>query len=277
MAAAIADIVQLQQPPPLRWPVGEDCVRMLRDRGRLTDEDWERVMRSQGWGFAAGDVVDATGAPVGERGWLSPPPPDPLFAEPRLARIYDVLEADRADLDAYVALADELGARRCSTSGCGTGTFACRLRLLDSTSSASIRPPRRSTSPGPSRVPTMSTGCSATPAPCRSLQVDLATMTGNVAMVFTADDDWAATLEAIRTSCGPVGRFVFETRVPERQAWLEWTPTDTFERVDVPGVGPVANWVEVLDVRLPFVTFRQSYEFESDGARADVGLHAAVP
>jgi NAD(P)-dependent dehydrogenase (short-subunit alcohol dehydrogenase family) len=58
VAAAIADIVQLQQAPPLRWPVGEDCVRMLRDRARLGDEEWERLMRSQGWGLAAGDVED---------------------------------------------------------------------------------------------------------------------------------------------------------------------------------------------------------------------------
>jgi hypothetical protein len=60
VAAAIADIVQLQQPPPLRWPVGEDCVRMLRDRARLTDEEWERTMRAQGWGLAADDLADAS-------------------------------------------------------------------------------------------------------------------------------------------------------------------------------------------------------------------------
>jgi hypothetical protein len=34
---------------------------MLRDRARLTDEDWERLMRGHGWGFAPGDVVDAGG------------------------------------------------------------------------------------------------------------------------------------------------------------------------------------------------------------------------
>ena len=56
VAAAIADIIQLQQQPPLRWPVGEDCVRMLRERARHPDEDWERLMRGQGWGLAAGDV-----------------------------------------------------------------------------------------------------------------------------------------------------------------------------------------------------------------------------
>ena len=54
--------MQLQQPPPLRWPVGEDCVRMLRDRARLTDDEWERLMRSQGWGLAPGDVGDADDA-----------------------------------------------------------------------------------------------------------------------------------------------------------------------------------------------------------------------
>ncbi len=98
------------------------------------------------------------------------------------------------------------------------------------------------------------------------LQVDVATMTGNVAMVFTADDDWALTVAAIHARLRPRGRFVFETRVPDRRAWLEWTPTDTFERIDVPGIGGVAHWVEVLEVSLPFVTFRQSYEFESDSA-----------
>lgn len=56
VAAAIADIVQLQQPPPLRWPVGEDCVRMLRDRARMTDDEWEQHMRAQGWGLRPEDM-----------------------------------------------------------------------------------------------------------------------------------------------------------------------------------------------------------------------------
>ena len=35
---------------------------MLRDRGRLTDQEWECLMRGQGWGLAAGDVDDDTEA-----------------------------------------------------------------------------------------------------------------------------------------------------------------------------------------------------------------------
>ena len=46
-------------------------------------------------------------------------------------------------------------------------------------------------------------------------------MTGNVAMVFTTDEQWGATVVAVHAAVRPGGRFVFETRIPERQAWLE--------------------------------------------------------
>jgi NAD(P)-dependent dehydrogenase (short-subunit alcohol dehydrogenase family) len=58
VAAAIGDIIELPQPVPLRWPVGEDCVRMVHDRARMTDEEWESLMRGEGWGFPPGDVQD---------------------------------------------------------------------------------------------------------------------------------------------------------------------------------------------------------------------------
>ena len=50
---------------------------------------------------------------------------DPVFEDPRLAEVYDPLDPDRSDLDAYVAMVDEFG----------TGTLACLLarRGLDVT------------------------------------------------------------------------------------------------------------------------------------------------
>jgi SAM-dependent methyltransferase len=52
---------------------------------------------------------------------------DALFAEPRLAELYDPLDPDRSDLDAYAAMAREFGAVTVVDIGCGTGTFACLL------------------------------------------------------------------------------------------------------------------------------------------------------
>ncbi len=56
VAAAIADIIQLQQPLPLRWQIGDDCLQMIDERSRVNDAQWERQMRARGWGFTAADV-----------------------------------------------------------------------------------------------------------------------------------------------------------------------------------------------------------------------------
>ena len=53
--------------------------------------------------------------------------PDRIFDEPRLAEVYDAFESERDDLDVYLAIARERGARSVVDIGCGTGTFACLL------------------------------------------------------------------------------------------------------------------------------------------------------
>lgn len=53
--------------------------------------------------------------------------PDSAFADPRQAVLYDVLDDDRSDLDVYVAIAAELGARHVVDIGCGTGSLTVRL------------------------------------------------------------------------------------------------------------------------------------------------------
>ena len=52
---------------------------------------------------------------------------DNAFADPRVAALYDPLDADRSDLDAYAAIVAEFGAASVLDLGCGTGTLA---RLL---------------------------------------------------------------------------------------------------------------------------------------------------
>lgn len=192
--------------------------------------------------------------------------PDQKFANPRLAEIYDALDPDRGDLDHYVALARELGARSVLDVGCGTGTFACMLALagFETTgvdpAEASLAVARRK--PGADRVRWHLGSATALPP----AQVDLVAMTGNVAQVFLEDRDWMAALAAVRDVLQPSGRLVFEVRDPTRRAWEDWNPESSLSSVDVPGVGQVESWVESTDVSLPFVSFRWTYRFERDGA-----------
>jgi SAM-dependent methyltransferase len=190
---------------------------------------------------------------------------DAAFADPRLAALYDALEGHRADLELYLSLAEEVGARAVLDVGCGTGTLACLLagrgvRVVGLDPAAASLDVARA-KPGAAGVRWLHGDAASLPP----LQVDLVTMTGNVAQVFLPDEEWAATLRAVRRALRPGGRLVFESRRPERQAWRDWTPERSSTRADVPGVGPVETWVQVTDVRDGLVSFRSTFRFERDG------------
>jgi SAM-dependent methyltransferase len=216
---------------------------------------------------------------------------DDIFDDPRLAAMYDPLDPDRSDLDVYVAIADELGARRVLDVGCGTGTFALMLagRGLEVTgvdpAKASLDVARAK--PGAERVSWIHGDASALPA----LEVDLATMTGNAAQAIVDKHMWDGTLRGVFETLRPGGHFVFETRDPAYEAWREWTRDASHEISEIEGVGPVENWAELTAVELPLVTFRWTFVFpngdvltsdstlrfrERDEVHADLTMHGYV-
>jgi SAM-dependent methyltransferase len=191
---------------------------------------------------------------------------DAAFADPRLAEIYDPLDPDRSDLDVYAAMAQEFGARSVLDVGCGTGTLACLLAarglevIAVDPAAASLDVARRK--PGAGGVRWLHAEATALPA----LQVDLVTMTGNVAQVFITDEQWAAALRAARAAMRPGGRLVFESRDPAKKAWLEWNRGQTYRRVVIPGTGPVETWIDLAGVEGSLVRFRTTFVFGRDGA-----------
>jgi SAM-dependent methyltransferase len=191
---------------------------------------------------------------------------DAIFSERRLAEIYDPLDPDRSDLDHYVAIAAELSARSVLDIGCGTGTFACLLagRGFDvvgvDPAAASLGVARAKA--GADRVRWLHGDATTLPP----LQVDLATMTANVAQVFLTDEDWAATLTGSHDAIRPGGHLVFETRDPARKAWLDWNHDATYTRTEIPGVGEVERWCDVTDISGDYLSFRHTFVFAVDQA-----------
>jgi SAM-dependent methyltransferase len=192
--------------------------------------------------------------------------PDAIFAHPRLASVYDAFDGPRDDLAAYVAIAGELGADRVLDVGCGTGCLAILLAGTGRTvvgvdpAAASLEVARSKHASG------AVTWIQGDAAEIPEVGADLALMTGNVAQVFLADEDWARTLRAMGAALRPGGYLAFETRRPGRRAWEEWAAEAGPVSLDVPGCGPVERRLEVTVVDLPLVSFRYTYTFLADGA-----------
>lgn len=193
---------------------------------------------------------------------------DALFGHPRLAAIYDALDSDRSDLDAYLAMAEEFGVGSALDIGCGTGVFALLLAERG-VYVTGIDPARASVDvargkPGGEKVRWLDGDAGDLPP----LQVDLVTMTGNAAQAISEPQAWRTTLRGAYAALRPGGRLVFETRDPARRVWEEWarwTRESTYRVTDVPGVDRVETWSELTDVSLPLVSFRGTYVFAADG------------
>ncbi len=192
--------------------------------------------------------------------------PDAIFAEPKLAEIYDLLDSpDRPDLTPYLAIADEFNAHSVIDLGCGTGVFACRLAALGK-EVVGIDPAAASLNVAKHKAyADRVRWINGTAAQLEGLHANLITMTGNVAQVFVTDEEWMAALRACRAALSAGGRLVFEVRDPAKEAWKGWNREQSYQAIEAPGIGMVESWVELVHVQLPLVSFRYIFVFRKDG------------
>jgi ubiquinone/menaquinone biosynthesis C-methylase UbiE len=199
-----------------------------------------------------------------------------------LIDLYDPLDPDRTDLEAYLAMVEEFSASSVVDLGCGTGVFAMLLAErgvevvgVDPSLESLIvaqrdhQPDRVISIYGFERsVPLLAdrvTWIHGIASDLPELQVDLVTCTGNaMQQAFVDDQEWQQTLTAVHRVLKPGGRFVFETRDPAVRAWRAWTPERSRGRTEVPGYGAITHWNEVTEItESPLtVTFRGTLVFE---------------
>jgi ubiquinone/menaquinone biosynthesis C-methylase UbiE len=190
---------------------------------------------------------------------------DPLieFADPRLAAVYDTLNAydEGTQPDFYLALAAEIGARSIVDLGCGTGLVTCALANAGfemvgaDPAPALLAQARRRDGSHSARWINGGAAEIGTPG------ADLAIMTGHVAQFFLTDESWQDALHFLFEALRPGGRLAFESRNPAAREWESWTADHVWRGVD-PAVGSIVSWSEVADVRDGIVSYSIHHVFE---------------
>jgi SAM-dependent methyltransferase len=189
---------------------------------------------------------------------------DDIFEHPRSVSIYDALDPDRSDLD--VVRRHRWCARRTPRSGRGLRNRHVRA------ASGGPRPRGEGVDPaggsldvarakpGANRVHWIHSDATTLP----QMQVDLVTMTANVAQAVVDPQGWEGTLLGAYDVLRPGGHFVFETRDPEERAWQEWNRAESYSITEIQGVGAVESWVDMVEVSGPLVRLRWTWVFDSD-------------
>jgi SAM-dependent methyltransferase len=184
--------------------------------------------------------------------------PDQLYHDAELVDFYDLENEGGADFEYCVALAKEAGS--VLDLGCGTGLLAAALaegRQIVGVDPAAAMLDVARKRPGGATVKWIE-------ADARSVRLgrafDLVVLTGHAFQVFLTDKDRQSVLETIALHLSPNGRFIFDTRNPARQEWLEWTPAQSQRMLEHPRHGDVRAWNDVRRDSAEGFTYWTFYE-----------------
>jgi SAM-dependent methyltransferase len=157
---------------------------------------------------------------------------DRLFAEPSLARLYDLFcpWEERGDFRFY--LPRVMAAGSVLDVGCGTGALLYRARQDGHAGRLCGLDPAGAMLDLARRRPDIEWILGDLSSVSFDREFDLIVMTGHAFQVLTSDEQLRAALAAIRSALSERGRFAFETRNPLARGWEQWIPENAVEVVD---------------------------------------------
>jgi len=158
---------------------------------------------------------------------------DRLFSDARLAALYDMFCAGRADFGFYLPLV--MSSKSVLDVGCGTGALLHAARDAGHAGRLCGLDPANGMLEQAQKRPDIEWVLGDLASVRWKREFELVVMTGHAFQVFVDDKELEASLAAIRSALTDDGCFVFETRNPLVRGWEAWTPDNAVEIVDVTG------------------------------------------
>jgi ubiquinone/menaquinone biosynthesis C-methylase UbiE len=169
------------------------------------------------------------------------PDEDKLYRDPQLVDFYDLENTWGKDDDYCLALA--ASASSVLDLGCGTGRLTTAL-LSESRMVVGVDPAKAMLDIA--RAKTFGTNIEWVEGDARELrldrQFDLVLLTGHAFQVFLSEADQRAVLKTIANHLAPNGRFIFDSRNPLAEEWLEWGHEESMRKLMHPQFGKVDAW-----------------------------------
>lgn len=186
---------------------------------------------------------------------------DPLYTDPALASFYDVENEWAHDSETCFLMAEKAGS--VLDLGCGTGMLAAAIAGLGNRRVVGVDPAAAMLAIARAREG--GEGVTFIEGDARTIRLDerfdLVTLTGHAFQCFLTREDRLALLKTIAAHLSDGGRFIFDSRNPKAEEWLEWNRDESERVIDHPELGTFLAWNEASrDPATGIVTYETHYQ-----------------
>lgn len=184
------------------------------------------------------------------------------FSEPRLAKLYDVLNPLGADSAFFLRQVRKLAPSSIIDIGCGTGILTRELAKIGHTI-IGLDPAAEMLALARQRPCDNVAWINGDATVLPEGDADLAIMTSHVAQFLLDDVSWQETLQSTHDALRSGGHLIFDSRNPLVSPWENWTKKNSLRHMST-GEGQVTSWFQVLGVQGNRVRYEIHYLFAEE-------------